>query len=77
MKKIQRRATDYLTVGQLVNIPDHLSAPIVYSAETPNGRTVRQGAVCELLAGGAVAVNLDGKIWDYSNREALQFQRVY
>lgn len=77
MTKAKRFATDYLQVGQLVRIPANLPAPVVYTAEAPNGVTVRQGSVAELLNAGAVSVNLGGKVWDYSNREALQFQRVY
>ena len=77
MKLAKRLATDYLQVGDLVIVPDSRPAPVVYSAECPNGKTVRQGRVAELLNGGMIAVDLGGKVWDYSNREALQFSRVY
>ena len=76
-KRPKRLATDYLQVGQLVSVPTSIPAPIVYSVEHPNGVTVRVGKVAELLNGGAVAVEFSGKVWDYSNREALQFSRVY
>lgn len=77
MKAAKRLATQYLKVGDLVVVPNSIPAPVVYSAECPNGKTVRQGRVAELLNGGAVAVEFGGKVWDYSNREALQFSRVY
>ena len=76
-RKAKRLATDYLQVGDLVVIPDSLPAPIVYLAGCPNGKTVRQGRVAELLNAGMIAVDFGGKVWDYSNSEALQFRRVY
>jgi len=77
MKKQTRLATNYLTVGDMVRIPASLPAPVVYTSANPNGVTVREGKIAEKLNAGAVSVNLGGKIWDYSNREALQFQRVH
>lgn len=76
-KQAKRLATDYLQVGQMVSVPNHIPAPIVYTADAPSGKTVRTGVVVELLKSGAVAVDLGGKKWDYSNKEALQFSRVY
>jgi len=75
--KTVRKATDYLVVGQFVSIPESLPAPIIYSAECPNGKTVRIGKVVERMVSGGVAVDIQGKVWDYSNKESLQFSRVY
>jgi hypothetical protein len=72
-----RKAADYLNVGQLVSIPESIPAPVVYSADCPNGKTVRVGKVVERMVSGGVAVDLQGKVWDYSNKEALQFSKVY
>lgn len=74
-KTIQRKATDYLNIGDKVRIPEKLAAPVVY--DVPNGRTVREGVIVEKLLGGGVCVNLGGKCWDYSNKEALTFSRYY
>jgi hypothetical protein len=73
----KRLATDYLSIGDLVLVPDHIAAPIVYSQDHPNGETVRIGQVSALLERGMVAVTFGPKTWDYSNREALQFSRVH
>ena len=78
MKRTEnRKATDYLAIGQFVVVPDSVVAPIVYSVKHPAGHTVRIGRVCELLTNGGVSVDFSGKTWDYSNKEALQFSRVY
>lgn len=76
-KVANRKATDYLAVGDVVSVPTSISAPIIYSEKHPNGATVRVGRVCELLIGGGVCVDFGGKSWDYSNREALQFSRIH
>ncbi len=80
MKAATRKATDYLQVGQMVRVPDHIAAPILYSEKNPNGVTERVGVVVELLNQGGVAVEFGAtfpKTWDYSNKEALQFCKVY
>lgn len=80
MKAAARKATDYLQVGQMVRVPDHIPAPILYSAKNPNGATERIGIVIERFTQGGVAVEFGStspKCWDYSNKEALQFCKVY
>lgn len=77
MKKAIIKATDYLSIGDLVVVPENISAPIIYSPIHPNGAVVRVGRVVERLTNGGVCVDLGGKSWDYSNREALQFSRVF
>lgn len=75
-----RKATDYLQVGQMISVPEHISAPILYSGKYPGGKTERIGIVVERFASGGVAVEFGSiytKTWDYSNREALQFCKVY
>lgn len=75
--KQNRKATDYLAIGDLVMVPDHITAPIIYTEDCENGKTVRVGKVAEKLNRGGVAVDFGGKVWDYSNIESLQFHRVH
>jgi len=77
MRKTTRKATDYLSAGDWVRVPDSIPAPILYSAETPNGATVREGQIEERFVTGGVSVRFGSKTWDYSNREALQFSRIH
>lgn len=77
--KSQRKASDYLEIGQLVHVPDHILVPTLYSAEYPYGHSERFGIVVERFVSGGVAVEFGStypKTFDYSNREALQFCRV-
>jgi hypothetical protein len=77
MAKPKRLATDYLSIGDMVVVPKTVARPIIYTADAPNGKTVDTGRIVEKLNAGAVAVDFCGKVWDYSNREALQFSRVH
>ena len=77
MARITRKATDYLSVGDMVVVPAHIPAPVIYTEKHQNGVVVRTGKVAEKLSSGGVSVEFGGKTWDYSNREALQFSRVF
>ena len=77
MSKTTRKATDYLSAGDWVRVPDSIPAPILYSTETPNGATVREGQVEDRFVQGGVSVRFGSKTWDYSNKEALQFSRIH
>lgn len=77
MKTRNRKATDYLSIGDTIEVPSNIAAPIIYSEQHPNGKTMRVGKIVEKLIGGAVAVQFADKKWDYSNREALQFRRFF
>lgn len=77
--KSQRKASDYLQVGQMIVVPEHIPAPILYSNNHPNGKTERIGVVVERFVSGGVAVEFGSTYpatFDYSRREALQFCRV-
>ena len=77
MTRIKRKATDYLSVGDMVVVPAHITAPVIYTEKHQNGITVRTGKVAEKLSSGGVSVEFGGKTWDYSNRESLQFSRCF